>query len=458
VPVGQHDFSLNLDSNQGSIGRSTSGSAAETRRESAGAALATVEMYQSDEFEFEQGAIIDTGSANLNAELSDAELADEIDQEVAAELGAYGDGTGRSLDPDDIDVEDVDEDLPFDPEEAKAFDAGVKGTKQGLGSSGNYSAPPNGPSIDFELGRPGIPVEHDVNEDSDVFSSESEHQTVTGTDQGFTSVGGDTRADLVATDEALASDAYQATARSSGNLEDDLEEAEFFVSQSMYGDAVDLLRGMLVRYPNHPLVAAKLSEVELMVSGSSRSVSADLGTPVQDAPAHQQLIPGITTEGIDLADLEELDEELEEVNDDDDDDLPNERPRPGVMLENPIEDGDVSTHYDLGLAYKEMGLYDDAIKAFEKVLRSRAREVQCRLMLGMCHRDQNNPSEAVNQFKQALHAPTLTELERQMLYYEIGVTYEIIGDKSEALYYLQMVLKRVERYADAAERVERLKR
>ena len=59
------------------------------------------------------------------------------------------------------------------------------------------------------------------------------------------------------------------------------------------------------------------------------------------------------------------------------------------MLENPVDEGDAETHYDLGLAYKEMGLYDEAIKAFEKVAQSSvAREVQSRMMIGLCQREQ----------------------------------------------------------------------
>jgi pilus assembly protein FimV len=126
------------------------------------------------------------------------------------------------------------------------------------------------------------------------------------------------------------------------------------------------------------------------------------------------------------------------------------------MLEKPLDDGEIDTHYDLGLAYKEMALYDDAIKSFEKVLRAPGREVQCRVMIGMCLREMGNPSEAIHQFKQGLHA-TPTERERQSLYYEIGITYEAIGDDSEALYYLEMVLKRDPSFADAAARADSLR-
>jgi tetratricopeptide (TPR) repeat protein len=130
--------------------------------------------------------------------------------------------------------------------------------------------------------------------------------------------------------------------------------------------------------------------------------------------------------------------------------------KPTVMLEKPVEENDADTHYDLGLAYKEMGLHDEAIKAFEKVLRSPGREVQCRVMIGMCFREQGNENEAIQQFKQGLHA-NASDRERLSLYYEIGVTYEQLGDNSEALYYFDAVLKRDPNFADSAQRAEAIR-
>jgi tetratricopeptide (TPR) repeat protein len=77
-------------------------------------------------------------------------------------------------------------------------------------------------------------------------------------------------------------------------------------------------------------------------------------------------------------------------------------------------------------------------------------------MIGMCLREMGNPSEAIHQFKQGLHAGP-SERERQSLHYEIGITYEAIGDDSEALYFFEMVLKRDPSFADTAIRAERLR-
>ena len=131
--------------------------------------------------------------------------------------------------------------------------------------------------------------------------------------------------------------------------------------------------------------------------------------------------------------------------------------RPHVVLAHSVEDSDADTHFDLGLAYKEMGLYDDAIKAFDKVIASPTREVQSRLMVGLCYRARGDLADAVHHFKAGLHASTITERERQTLLYEIGATYASLGDLNEAAYYLEMVVKRDPTFLDAAARLDQLR-
>jgi tetratricopeptide (TPR) repeat protein len=236
--------------------------------------------------------------------------------------------------------------------------------------------------------------------------------------------------------------------RAESLVEDDLDEADFYAGQGLYSEAMELLHGLLERYPNHRLIQTKLREIEVLASGDEGRLAVAEALEAEADPD--------ATGGTDAIDLEEL----EEVSADDFEEIPDSAPikkrRPTVMLEKPVDESDADTHYDLGLAYKEMGLHDEAIKAFEKVARSPQREVQCRLMIAMCHRDMANPSEAINQFKQALHAVP-SERERQSLYYEIGVTYESIGDFGEALYYFEMVTKRDPGFADAGSRAAALR-
>ncbi|HET9623333.1 MAG TPA: tetratricopeptide repeat protein [Kofleriaceae bacterium] len=346
----------------------------------------------------------------IDAELDDAELGDDIDRQVASELGH---ATG--------------EDLPFDRDEARAFDAGVPRTAAPIGA----------------------PIVHtDVAYGGDDFDKDDDAQHTGGYDpygteaiQTPASFADPTASHVVASYEPGAAEPTRAESRI--EIENELEDAEFYIGQHMYAEAADVLNALLARFPGHRLVLAKLRDLDAM-TGHATSVGHD---PISAGSATDAInIDDIEEVGVD--DLVELDNESRPV--------PHAKRQPTVMLEKPLDESDAATHYDLGLAYKEMALLDDAIKAFEKALRAPGREIQCRVMIGMCLREMGNPSEAIHQFKQGLHAEP-TELERQSLYYEIGVTYEAIGDDSEALYFFEMVVKRNASFADAARRAERLR-
>lgn len=231
-----------------------------------------------------------------------------------------------------------------------------------------------------------------------------------------------------------------------GAIEDDLDEADFFVSQKLFDEAVEILTNLLKRNPTHPLVKAKLKDVEAMMSAAAGGNGAHV-TPI---PALDQT----SDRGdLDMGDFG-LGTDDDVISLDDEDDDPK---RPTVLLEKPIDDQDSDTHYDLGQAYKEMGLYGEAIKAFNKVAESATREVQCRLMIGLCHREQGNHSEAIHQFKLGLHGDRLTEAERVSMFYEIGSTYEDIGDPGEALYYFEMITKKDASFRDVTARIAGLR-
>ncbi len=244
-------------------------------------------------------------------------------------------------------------------------------------------------------------------------------------------------------------------------VEDDLDEADFYAGQGMFSEAMGSLRALAERHPDHPLILAKMRDVAALEHGDGISPPTGQGEASETVDA--SLVALDSTGATGMLDLDEIEEVSEEELADVDVDRPSRTPsgappvrKPTVMLENPVDEGDAETHYDLGLAYKEMGLFDEAIKAFEKTLRAPNREVQCRVMIGMCQREQGNPQEAIHQFKQGLHASP-TDRERLSLYYEIGQTYESIGDGGEALYYFEAVTKRDSTFADAGPRAEALR-
>ena len=220
--------------------------------------------------------------------------------------------------------------------------------------------------------------------------------------------------------------AARAGSRSGVRIDDDLDEADFFMVQGLNGEAREVLNNLLVRHPNHPLVLAKLQEIDEIERGGPAFVPVPARAPTAQPPAPPR-------------------GEAESAS------------RPAVMLEKPIDDEDADTHYDLGLAYKEMGLYQEAIQAFEKVSTVPGREVQCRLMIGLCYREQGGIAESINQFKAGLHAPGIFEQEQLSLYYEIALTYQsMVGDAREAMYFYELIRKRTPSYRDVPERIAAL--
>jgi len=89
-------------------------------------------------------------------------------------------------------------------------------------------------------------------------------------------------------------------------------------------------------------------------------------------------------------------------------------------------DGDYETHYNLGLAYKEMDLFEEALEEFQTAasLVSSAdgtpRYLQCCNLLGHCFMQKSVPELAVKWFNKGLDTPGASEDERQALRYAAG--------------------------------------
>ena len=128
--------------------------------------------------------------------------------------------------------------------------------------------------------------------------------------------------------------------------------------------------------------------------------------------------------------------------------------REGVAQQ--VGEEDVETHFDLGIAYREMGMHQDAINEFAKAMGSPRRQVQAYTMIAVCYLEMGKITEAVDQYKQALHAEKITAEEELDVYYQMGQVYQTLGDNQEAIYYLEKVDKRQPGYRDVASQLERL--
>lgn len=121
-----------------------------------------------------------------------------------------------------------------------------------------------------------------------------------------------------------------------------------------------------------------------------------------------------------------------------------------------VADNDSATHYDLGVAYKEMGLLPDAVGEFETAARDAARECMCFAMIGMIYLEQNQLDRAAEAYVRALSAAQKTVEQEMSLYYDLGNVYEMKGKNQDALYYFQKIARRDPGYRDVADRIQHL--
>jgi tetratricopeptide (TPR) repeat protein len=97
-----------------------------------------------------------------------------------------------------------------------------------------------------------------------------------------------------------------------------------------------------------------------------------------------------------------------------------------------LEQGDHEARYDLGIAYKEMGLLEDAIGEFRLAMEAEARRLSCLHMMGLCALELGRAADAVGHVEQALSLPDLPDDQRVALRYDLGRAYAASGDVARA--------------------------
>lgn len=123
---------------------------------------------------------------------------------------------------------------------------------------------------------------------------------------------------------------------------------------------------------------------------------------------------------------------------------------------NELDREDAESHYSLGLAYKEMGLYEEAISEFEVAANSPARRIDSLLLQGLCHRDNDDLPEAEKILTSLLQEPSISEDELLSVKYELAACHEITGEKEIARRLFTEIVTIRPGFSDAASRLENL--
>lgn len=245
----------------------------------------------------------------------------------------------------------------------------------------------------------------------------------------------------------------------SQTVAEELQEAQFYLEQGMLQEARDSLQRILRQDPAHPVAKQHLAEIERgadrpkreerpRAAGKRRSVFR-----VVEAKAPQE-------EYVDFAG--ELSEALSE---DEEASLPPDlEPEVKQMLHelqrgirDQLDVADYETHYDLAIAFKDLGLYDRAIGELRLAGNDAAYRVRCASLLGLCYLVKGEPERAVEELLKGVAATEAGTEERWGILYDLATAYEALGNGKKALETLLAIQSEMPKFRDIRARVRDLR-
>ncbi len=248
----------------------------------------------------------------------------------------------------------------------------------------------------------------------------------------------------------------------------DLEEADFYLQQGLFDDAEKVCSGILEQFPDNAEVNARLDEIN-----SRRDAQ---GTQGETSSELQDLAAELLEDGFPELDIDatlEVDTPVdgftvleEESQTDPDREGETEAESAGTDapkvfrtdVDEQIAADDMESHYNLGIAYREMGLLDDAVAEFCKAERDPSRFVDCQTLKGLCCIDKGDFEKGEGAFRAALDGGALLEGQKLSLYYELGALYENWERPLDALDSFQFVADSDLFFRDVADRIDHLRK
>jgi pilus assembly protein FimV len=125
-------------------------------------------------------------------------------------------------------------------------------------------------------------------------------------------------------------------------------------------------------------------------------------------------------------------------------------------LDQQVDSDDTETHYNLGIAYMEMGLHDDAIKEFLIAATDPQRTLDCLTLQGVCSREKGDFETAEHCFSAGLSLEGL-EADRLLSFrYELALLYQVSGRREAALQAFREVFATNPGFRDTMQRISAL--
>ena len=279
---------------------------------------------------------------------------------------------------------------------------------------------------------------------------------------------------------------------------EELLEIDFCLEQGMVVDASERLQSLERKFPGHPQIAKRRARLDggpgedarpalsdILSEDFESVLDAELGRALTDqmargaeepappeAPEAPAGAPVLTDESALFSDEQEFFNFAGELQSE----MRQEAQTPEASVdasgrEIPLEEifrefkkgveqqlspEDYETHYNLGIAYKEMSLTDEAISEFQRAAKSPQYAVECCSMLGLCFLEKGMPQLAIKWYKKGLEAPNIGDDDRLGLQYDLANVYAGLGDRDNAYKTFLEIYGANASFRDVGERLKEL--
>ncbi|MFQ5960457.1 MAG: tetratricopeptide repeat protein [Candidatus Methylomirabilales bacterium] len=237
-------------------------------------------------------------------------------------------------------------------------------------------------------------------------------------------------------------------------LEEELQEANFFMQQGMLQEARAIFERILLQDPEHRLAKQHLAEIE---GGTPTPTSEESPRPDVKKPSVFRVTDTKAPQGefVDLAG--DLSKDLGPAESSSSGDLEPEVEDLLHQLDQGIRDqvdvADYETHYNLGLAYRDLELYEKAIEEFRLAANDAANRARCASLIGLCYLAKGDPERSVEEFLKGLAVAKGGTEERWALLYDLATAYEAFGDVRKALETLTTIHSEAPKFRDVRVRI-----
>jgi tetratricopeptide (TPR) repeat protein len=241
----------------------------------------------------------------------------------------------------------------------------------------------------------------------------------------------------------------------SGNtIEDQFENAKILANEGFIEDAKKVLRKILIQDPKHAPARQQLQQI---LDRELKDLLSDREAPLKrprlfERKGKQARAAQVSSEDV----LRELEEELglDEARD--------EKGEP-VTVRADVEGASESDRIDLGIAFIEMGLHEEAIQHLKAALEmiesqlepNMVQKTSATALLARAYLSGQKPFEAIHLLHAILRDAEVPPADKIEFFYLMGISFEQTGDRKGALPWFKKVRDLDPRYRDIHERLRK---